>query len=136
MRQSLEDEHEDEDDLKTMSSALHWFLALVSILVMALVGFEASRRALLNRQPGAMAARLVAAVLLLLGVTAASGLGMLVAGVHPRKELHFVYAIFAFGAVPVANALGRKGSPRRRALITVAGALFGLVVIVRLFMTG
>jgi hypothetical protein len=119
-----------------MSSALHWFLAIASVLIMALVGLEASRRALLNRPPDAMAARLTGLVLLLLGVTAASGLGMLVAGVHPRKELHFVYALFAFGAVPVANALGSRGSPRRRALITAGGALFGLVLIARLFMTG
>jgi hypothetical protein len=119
-----------------MSSALHWFLALACVLVMALVGLEASRRALLNRPPEAMATRLVGVVLLMLGVTAASGLGMLVAGVYPRKEMHFVYALFALGAIPVANALGGRRSPRRRALITAGGALFGLVVIARLFMTG
>jgi hypothetical protein len=103
---------------------------------MMLAGLEASRRALLKRPPGAVAARISGIVLLLLGVTAASGLGMFVAGIHPRKELHFVYALLAFGAVPVANALGSRGSPRRRALTTVVGALFGLVLIVRLFMTG
>jgi hypothetical protein len=103
---------------------------------MTLVGLEASRRAFLNRPPDAMAARLTGIVLLFVGVTAASGLGMLVAGVHPRKELHLVYALLAFGAIPIANALARRGSPRRRALLTAGGALFGLVVIVRLFMTG
>jgi hypothetical protein len=119
-----------------MSSAVHWFLAVASAVVMTLAGLEASRRVLINRPPGALAARITGIVLLLLGVTVASGLGMLVAGVHPRKELHFVYALLAFGAIPVANALGSRGSPRRRALLTLVGALFGLVVIVRLFMTG
>ena len=97
---------------------------------------EAGRRAFLKRPPGGLAAHITGTVLLLLGLTAASGLGMFVAGVHPRKDLHFVYALLAFGAVPLADALGRRGSPRRRALITVAGALFGLVLIVRLFTTG
>jgi hypothetical protein len=119
-----------------MSVALHWFLALTSVLVMTLAGLEASRRAFLNRPPDAIAARLTAIVLLLLGATAASGLGMLAAGVHPRKDLHFVYALLAFGAIPIANALGSGRSPRKRALITAGAALFGLVVIGRLFMTG
>ena len=119
-----------------MIRTLHWFLALASAVVMTVAALEASRRAFLKRPPGPMAARITGTVLLLLGVTAASGLGMFVAGVHPRKDLHFVYALLAFGAVPLADALGRRGSPRRRALITVAGALFGLVLIVRLFTTG
>jgi hypothetical protein len=119
-----------------MSSALHWFLALASVLVMALVGLEAARRLLLNRPPAAMAGRLTAIILLMLGVTAASGLGMLVAGAHPREQLHLMYALFAFGPIPVATALGIRGSPRRRALTTLVGAIFGLVVMMRLFMTG
>jgi hypothetical protein len=101
-----------------------------------LVGLEASRRAFLNRPPGAIAAHLTATVLLLLVLTAASGLGMLVARVHPRQELHFMYAVLAFASIPIANALGSRASPRKRALLTAAGVLFGLVVIVRLFMTG
>jgi hypothetical protein len=100
-----------------MISALHWFLAIASTAVMLLAGLEASRRALLKRPPGATAARINAVVLLLLGVTAASGLGLFVAGIHPRKELHFVYALLAFAAVPVANALGSRGSPQRHALV-------------------
>jgi hypothetical protein len=119
-----------------MSSALYWFLAIASVAVMTLVGLEATRRALLKRPPDAMSLRLTAAVLLILGVTAASGLGMLVAGIHPRKELHFVYALLAFGAVPIANTFGRRGSPRIRALITAGGTLFGLILIMRLFVTG
>ena len=52
------------------------------------------------------------------------------------KLLAMLYALLAFGATPVANALGSRKSPRRSALTTVAGALFGLVLIMRLFMTG
>jgi hypothetical protein len=119
-----------------MISAFHWFLALASAVVTTLAGLEASRRALLKRPPGALAARIAGIVLLLLGLTAASGLGTFVAGVHPRKELHFMYALLAFAAIPLANVLGRRGSPRRYALATVVGALFGSVLIARLFMTG
>jgi hypothetical protein len=61
---------------------------------------------------------------------------MFLGGAHPHKELHFMYALLAFGAIPVVNALGSRKSPRRSALTTVAGALFGLVLIMRLFMTG
>jgi len=119
-----------------MSSALHWFLGLASVLVVVLVGLESSWRALLNRPPGAVAARLTGIVLLLLGLTAAGGLGMLIAGKHPQNKLHFMYALLAFAAVPTANILGSHGPPRRCALLTVVGALFGLAVIVRLFKTG
>jgi hypothetical protein len=119
-----------------MIRAFHWFLALVSAVVMTLAGLEACRRALLKEQPGLLTARIAGIVLLLLGVTAASGLGMFLGGAHPNKELHFMYALLVFGAIPVANALGSRKSPRRCALTTVVGALFGLVLIMRLFMTG
>jgi CDP-diglyceride synthetase len=119
-----------------MIRGFHWFFALASAMVMTLAGLEASRRALVKRPPGALAARIAGIVLLLLGVTAASGLGMFLGGAHPYNELHFLYALLAFGAIPVANALGSRGSPRRCALTTAVGALFGLVLIVRLFMTG
>ena len=119
-----------------MIRGFHWFLAIASVVMMTLVGLEASMRALLKRPPGALATRIAGIVLLLLGVTVASGLGMFLGGAHPHKELHFMYALLAFGAIPVANALGSRGSPRKCALTTVVGAFFGLVVIVRLFVTG
>ena len=119
-----------------MIRAFHWFLALASAVVMTLAGLEACTRAFLKRPPGVPTARIAGIVLLVVGVTTASGLGMFLGGAHPHKELHLMYALLAFGAIPLANALGSRGSPRRRALTTLVGALFGLVLIVRLFMTG
>ena len=119
-----------------MISALHLFLALASAAVMSLAGLEASVRAVQKRKPGRLAARIFESVLLLLGVTAASGLGMFLGGAHPHEQLHFLYALLAFAAVPVAGALAGSARPRGRALVTGAGALIGLVLIVRLFMTG
>ena len=119
-----------------MIRALHGFLALVSAVVMTLAGLEACRRALLKEQPGLLTARIAGIVLPPPGVTAASGLGMFLGGAQPHKELHFMYALLVLGALPVANALGSRKSPRRCALTTVVGVLFGLVLIIRLFMTG
>jgi hypothetical protein len=70
-----------------MISAFHWFLALASAVAITLAGLEASRRALLKRQPGALAAR-IAGIVVLLGPTAASG-GMFLGGTQPHKKLHF-----------------------------------------------
>jgi hypothetical protein len=119
-----------------MIRLFHWFLALTSAVVMTLAGLEATRRVLLKRQPGVLATRIAEIVLLLLALTAASGLGMFAAGVHPRKDLHFLYALLALGAIPLANTLGSRGSPRIRGLATVVGALIGLVLIARVFVTG
>jgi hypothetical protein len=119
-----------------MIRGFHWFLALTSAVVMTLAGLEAARRMLLKRQPGVLATRIAGIMLLLLALTTASGLGMFVAWVRPRENLHFLYALLALGAIPIANLLGSRGSPRIRALATVVGALFGLVLIARLFMTG
>ncbi len=119
-----------------MISALHLFLALASAVVMTPAGLEASMRAVQNRKPGTLAARISAIVLLLLGVTVASGLGMFLGGARPHEGLHFLYALLAFAAIPVIGVLTGNARPRGRALATVVGALIGLVLIVRLFMTG
>ncbi len=119
-----------------MITALHLFLAVASAVVVALAGLEASIRAVQNRKPGMLAARLSGIVLLLVGVTAASGLGMFLGGARPYEELHLLYAVLTFAAVPVAGGVTGNARPRVRALVTVLGALIGLVLIVRLFMTG
>jgi hypothetical protein len=119
-----------------MISALHWFLALASAAVLTLAGVEASLRAVQNRQPGRVSAHLSEIVLLLLGVTAASGLGMFLGGAHPHEGLHFLYALLAFAAIPATSVLMGNARPRARALATAISALIGLVLVVRLFMTG
>lgn len=73
---------------------------------------------------------------LVLVVAAAGGLGLLAGGARPRELLHFVYAVIAIGAVPVADSLTRQADPRPRAIATLIGALVSLVVILRLFGTG
>lgn len=82
------------------------------------------------------AARVELALTLALVVTAAGGLGLLAGGARPREVLHFVYAVIAIGAIPVAGSLASRAEPRRRAIATFVGALVALVVILRLFGTG
>jgi hypothetical protein len=119
-----------------MIRTLHLFLAYASAAVVALVGLEAAIRLVRNRKPGTLAARLAESVLLILGITAASGLGMFVGGARPQEMLHLLYAALAFAAIPVTNMFAGRLSPRARALATIVAALIGLVLIVRLFMTG
>ncbi len=119
-----------------MIVGLHWFLALASAAAMALVGLEAAVRAVQQRAPGVLTARASAAVLVLLGITAAGGLGIFLGGGRPHEWLHFLYAVLAFAAVPVTDVVAHGASPRTRALATAIAALVGLVLILRLFMTG
>ena len=119
-----------------MITALHLFLAIASVAVVALAGLEAGIRAVRGRKPGRLSARISGSVLLILGVTAASGLGMFVGGARPHEMLHLLYAGLAFSAVPVTDMLAGRLSPRARAASSTVAALIGLVLIVRLFMTG
>jgi hypothetical protein len=119
-----------------MIHTLHLFLALASAAVVALAGLEAGLRLARNRKPGTLAARLAESVLLILGITAASGLGMFVGGARPHEGLHLLYAGLAFAAMPVTDMLAGRLSPRARALASIVAALIGLVLLVRLFMTG
>ena len=50
--------------------------------------------------------------------------------------LHLIYALLAFGLVPLADSLTTQASPRRQALARLLGALVAAVVILRLFATG
>jgi hypothetical protein len=119
-----------------MIHALHLFLAFASAAVVALAGLEAGLRLARNQKPGTLSARLTESVLLILGVTAASGLGMFVGGARPHEMLHLLYAGLAFAAFPVTDALAGRLSLRVRALTTVVAALLGLGLLARLFMTG
>jgi uncharacterized membrane protein YjdF len=71
-----------------------------------------------------------------LGVTVAGGLGLLLGGARPRELLHFVYAVLAVGTVPIATSVSAHWGARRRALVSLLGALVALVAILRLFATG
>jgi len=94
-------------------------------------------RTILGRPPGKAAARTRAAVLLMVGLTASSGLALVVTGSRPQEWLHALYAVLAFGLVPVAdNASVAFGSDRGKGLVRVGGGLVALVVIARLFQTG
>jgi hypothetical protein len=119
-----------------MIHTLHLFLACASAAVVALAGLEAGVRLARNRKPGPLSARLAESLLLILGITAASGLGMFVGGARPHEGLHLLYAGLAFAAIPMTDMLAGRLSPRVRALATTVAALIGLMLIVRLFMTG
>ena len=97
---------------------------------------DAGWRAVRSAPPGGLTARVELALTLALVVTAAGGLGLLAGGARPREVLHFVYAVIAIGAIPVAGSLASRADPRRRAIATFVGALVALIVILRLFGTG
>lgn len=119
-----------------MVTEVHHWLALASTVPVLLVGLEGAVRAWRGTPPGALASRLGAVVLLLLGVTIAGGLGMLAGGARPHELLHLVYAILAFGALPVANSASGRLRARGRGIATLVGAAVALAVIIRLFATG
>jgi hypothetical protein len=120
----------------TIASELHYWLAIVSVLVVVLVGLEAGVRIVRSTSPGDVTERLQQVFLIALVVTVAGGLGLLVGGARPREILHFIYAIVALGALAVADSLSRRATPRRRATASLIGAFVALAVIARLFQTG
>jgi len=109
---------------------------MASGLAVLLVGLEAALRAWKRSPRGPWATRLYPLVLLLLVATAAGGLGQVTAGARPNELLHFVYALLAIGALPVASSLSAVANPRLGALGTVVGAVVALVLVLRLFATG
>jgi hypothetical protein len=115
---------------------LHDLLALVSIFTMGVVVLEGGVRTVRDVPPGRWASRLSAVMLVLVGMTAAGGLALLAGGHRPRDFLHLLYAVLAFGAIPLADQLAAHASPRRRAVARFLGALVGFGVILRLFTTG
>ena len=69
-------------------------------------------------------------------MAAAGGLALLVGGRRPTEWLHLLYALLAFGLVPLADNLTTQASPRRQALARLLGALVAAVLILRRFATG
>jgi hypothetical protein len=115
---------------------LHVTLALASLAVIFVVAGEGAVRLVSARPPAKAASVGLGAAVILLGMTAAGGLALLVGGHRPKEFLHLVYALLAFGLVPLADSLAAQASPRRRALARLGGALVAAGVIARLFATG
>ena len=105
-------------------------------MIFVLAGLDGARRAWLRTAPGSVAFRLEGLVLLVIGLSAGGGLGMLVGGARPHEMLHLLYAVIAFGTLPIAAGLSRQASERTRGLASLGGALVALVVVARLFATG
>lgn len=103
---------------------------------MVLVAVEAGSRVWRRSPPGELADRLEGILLVVLFIAIAGGLGLLVGGARPHELLHFVYAIVALSALPIAGILTREVSPRARGIAGVIAALVALVVVARLFGTG
>jgi hypothetical protein len=115
---------------------LHLILAWATACALAAVAIEAGVRTARRRPPGKLAEIGLGLALVLVGMTSAAGLAMLVRGEQPREWLHFLYAILAFGLVPVADVIAMHAAARRKGLARLAGALVALGVIARLFSTG
>jgi hypothetical protein len=115
---------------------LHSLLATASVGIALLVALEAAWRAIREEPPGRLSATLSGLLLAAIGITAAGGLGMLAGGARPRESLHFVYALLALGAVPLASSLTSEASPRLQGVVTALAAAVSLAVVARLFGTG
>lgn len=105
-------------------------------MILILAGLEGARRAWRRTPPGSAARGLEGLLLLAVGLSAGGGLGMLVGGARPHETLHFLYAVIAFGTLPIAAGLSRNASERTRGLASLGGALIALIVVARLFATG
>jgi len=116
---------------------VHVLLAVLTALAAAAATAEGAVRAIAARPTGAAAKRTRDAVVLVVGITAASGLALLVTGHRPTEWLHLAYAVLALGLVPVADNAGAiLRSDRGKALARLGGGMVSLVVITRLFQTG
>ena len=119
------------------SHDLHVLLAVLTAVALLAATGEGAVRAVRGRPAGVAADRTRAGALLVVGMTASSGLALLVGGHRPGEWLHLIYAVLAFGLVPVAdNAATSLSSDRGKALARVGAGLVALVVLTRLFQTG
>ncbi len=103
---------------------------------MVAVTIEAGWRALRKVPPGSWSERLTSVALLAVVVASAGGLGILLGGGAPADTLHFVYAVIAIAALPVASSLTRTARPRIAGVVQLLVALAALIIILRLFQTG
>jgi hypothetical protein len=116
---------------------VHRVLSVVVLATAVAAMVEGCVRTILGRPPGKAAARTRAAVLLMVGLTASSGLALVVTGSRPQEWLHALYAVLAFGLIPVAdNAAVAFRSERGKGLVRLGGSIVTIVVLTRLFQTG
>jgi len=79
------------------------------------------------------------AILGLIGSTVAAalaGLVLLLLGHRPSEALHFLYAVVALAAMPIARYAMRDRSVSRMARFVALAGVIVVVALVRLFMTG
>ena len=119
-----------------MAAQIHIWVAVASLAIALLVGLEAGWRAIRRSPPGRAASRLGSLLLLAMGLAIAGGLGILAGGGTPRELLHFVYAVFAIGTLPVLAKISEAWQPRRRGFAVLFGAFVTLVAVLRLAATG
>ena len=64
------------------------------------------------------------------------GAGIAIGGRQPPDPLHYLYAILAIIALPIARFAGGESWARRRALVIGLGAIMLVGLVVRLVQTG
>lgn len=119
-----------------MAIELHRWLAILSAVLVAVVLIEGVWRFRGRSADRPAGSRLQGLLLVALSVTVAGGLGLLAGGARPRELLHFVYALLAVGALPVAASISRGWDAARVRIATLIAALVALVAVLRLFATG
>lgn len=116
---------------------LHATLALLTTLVAILATCEGVARIATGHRPGRLTDKSRTALILAFVMNAASGLALVTTGHHPHEWLHVMYAVLAFGTVPIADFYVRDVShARRQAWARTGAGLFTLVLIARLAATG
>lgn len=116
---------------------LHLLLAGLTLVALLGATAEGARRAITGKPTGSAAVRTRSATLVAVGATAAGGIALVLTGHHPNEWLHVIYAVLAFGLIPVAdNVANEFDSNRGKGLTRLGGGLAALVVLLRLFATG
>jgi heme A synthase len=101
-------------------------------LIAALLALAGWARPPLRRQ---WLDRAILATIVLVAIDVLVGLALLVTGARPVDPLHFLYAVLALAALPVARFWGgRRRGPRAGLILLGAVVLVGLIV--RLYQTG
>jgi hypothetical protein len=113
---------------------VHRLIAIVAGVAAAATVAVVVVRAWLGR-PGRLAVdRVILAALVVIVANVAVGLVLLATGSRPADPLHFLYAVVALLALPIARFWGAL--ERRRALALAIGGVVLVGLVVRLFQTG
>ncbi len=113
---------------------LHAVGALVVFVTVAVAALAAAVAGL--RGGAGWLDRLQQVVMVVIGLQIAMGVLAYLAGDRPAEPLHFLYAVVALGALPVAASFAAEAPPRPRAWVLAVAMGVVLLLLWRLASTG